>query len=464
MRSVSKHVVRTASLPVAIAVLLGLGLSLALAQGAWAAQSQENEFRLYKAQGFSGLGLTAQATKDIAGPDIFIDYIGPQSYTGFPIEPAISVTDFDSSKSLVEGIDYSVSFRNNVNAGKATATITGMGSYSGSTTTTFTIDGAYLWEAAADPVPSATYTGKAITPKPVLRLGGYVLEEGRDYVLSYSGNVDAGSATINATAVGSNFLSSKSVSFTIDPAPISKATLRVSNQYYAGRELTPDLSTAVYNGKKLEEFSDYGVAFRNNEDVGTASAIVTGRGNFTGTKTLKFKIVKQPIAKATVTKVPDATYTGRNITYTVLVKVAGHYLTEGPDYKITYKNNKNAGKATIVIKGKGGYKGTKKSTFTIKKAENRLHVLDSYDLVSALKVKKAAQTLPGIAVSGAKGKVTFVKKSGSSKLGLNKKTGAIKVAKGTKAGTYSMRVLVKASGGKNYKPASEVVTAEVRVI
>ena len=37
--------------------------------------------------------------------------------------------------------------------------------------------------------------------------------------------------------------------------------MRVANQYYAGRELTPDLSTAVYNGKKLEEFNDYGVAF-----------------------------------------------------------------------------------------------------------------------------------------------------------------------------------------------------------
>ena len=42
-------------------------------------------------------------------------------------------------------------------------------------------------------------------------------------------------------------------------------------------------------------------------------------------------------------------------------------LEEGKDYKLVYKNNVNAGKATVSVVGMGGYTGKKDIKFTIKK-------------------------------------------------------------------------------------------------
>lgn len=40
-------------------------------------------------------------------------------------------------------------------------------------------------------------------------------------------------------------------------------------------------------------------------------------------------------------------------------------LKKGTDYTLSYSANKNVGKATVIIKGKGNYTGTKKVTFKI---------------------------------------------------------------------------------------------------
>ena len=43
----------------------------------------------------------------------------------------------------------------------------------------------------------------------------------------------------------------------------------------------------------------------------------------------------------------------------------GKTLRKGRDYDVSYKNNKNIGDATVIVKGKGDYVGTKKTTFLI---------------------------------------------------------------------------------------------------
>ncbi|MBR4513807.1 MAG: Ig domain-containing protein [Lachnospiraceae bacterium] len=63
--------------------------------------------------------------------------IEPQIYTGKAIEPAIVIKDGDYT--LKPGTDYEVSYENNVKAGTATVTITGMGLYTGSVTLSFNI-------------------------------------------------------------------------------------------------------------------------------------------------------------------------------------------------------------------------------------------------------------------------------------------------------------------------------------
>ena len=65
-------------------------------------------------------------------------------------------------------------------------------------------------------------------------------------------------------------------------------------------------------------------------------------------------------------------YTGKPIKPTVTVTYNGQQLLEGTDYKLAYKNNIHAGKATVSISGIGDYSGTDTKTFTIKKAPNTI--------------------------------------------------------------------------------------------
>lgn len=71
------------------------------------------------------------------------------------------------------------------------------------------------------------------------------------------------------------------------------------------------------------------------------------------------------IAKAVTTKIAKKSYTGKAIKPAVTVVLDGVKLKKNKDYKITYKNNKKVGTATITIKGTGSYTGTKKITFSI---------------------------------------------------------------------------------------------------
>lgn len=79
----------------------------------------------------------------------------------------------------------------------------------------------------------------------------------------------------------------------------------------------------------------------------------------------KPEVTTVSLSKAKVASIANKVYTGKSLTPTVKVTVDGKTLTKGTDYTVTYKNNKNPGKATITIKGKGNYTGTKIVTFKI---------------------------------------------------------------------------------------------------
>lgn len=62
-----------------------------------------------------------------------VSSIKNQVYTGSPITPYVTVTDNNTNQPLVMGSDYTVSYSNNINVGTATATLNGLGAYTGST-------------------------------------------------------------------------------------------------------------------------------------------------------------------------------------------------------------------------------------------------------------------------------------------------------------------------------------------
>ena len=71
---------------------------------------------------------------------ITVAAIPGQTYGGAAIKPAPVVRDQTTGETLAEGVDYAVTYTDNVNVGTATATVTGKGDYAGKVNVQFTIN------------------------------------------------------------------------------------------------------------------------------------------------------------------------------------------------------------------------------------------------------------------------------------------------------------------------------------
>lgn len=223
----------------------------------------------------------------IALSKVTIGSIASQLYTGNAICPEPSITY--NGKALVKGTDFSLSYKNNVNVGTATVTVTGKGTYTGSTTIEFAIVAPTLNNATIAAIPSATYTGSAITPTPQVTLGGNTLVKDTDYTLTYSNNTNAGTATVTVTGKGS-YSGTTSATFTISRKSLSNTNIAsVADQAYTGSAITPSPAVTV-NGKTLVKNTDYTLSYSNNTASGTATVTATGKGNYTGTAKATFSI------------------------------------------------------------------------------------------------------------------------------------------------------------------------------
>lgn len=162
----------------------------------------------------------------------------------------------------------------------------------------------------------------------------------------------------------------------------------------------------------------------------------------------------------------DAKLSKESFTYTgkaVKPEVSVDGLTES-DYNVTYKNNKNAGKATVVITGKGDFTGSITKTFTIKKAANPVTVKAASKKVKYTALKKAKAVVSPLTVKKNQGKLTYTKLSGIKKITVNAKTGKFTVNKGLKKATYKVKVRVTAKGNSNYKSAKITKTVVIKVV
>ncbi len=148
---------------------------------------------------------------------------------------------------------------------------------------------------------------------------------------------------------------------------VSRATVSLVGQNaiaFSGNEIKPEVKVK-YNNIELLKDVEYTVSYENNISMGTGKVIITGIGNYAGTRTVTFKIVARDINSAQVTKINDVSYTGEKVTPAVTMTDLGKTLVKDTDYTVAYTNNANAGTATVTIKGKGNYNGTKTITFNI---------------------------------------------------------------------------------------------------
>ena len=142
------------------------------------------------------------------------------------------------------------------------------------------------------------------------------------------------------------------------------AALSASQFTFTGGEIKP--AVKVKNGTTvLKEGTDYTVAYKNNAKVGTGSVVITGKGDYTGTITKTFKILPKSLKYCTVAFKPaTSTYNGLAQKPSVQVKIGDKAVYSG-NYTVTYKNNVNAGTATVTLTGKGNLQGTLTKTFKI---------------------------------------------------------------------------------------------------
>ncbi len=117
------------------------------------------------------------------------------TYDGKAKTPGVTVKN--GTKTLTLGTDYKVSYANNINPGKATITITGVGNYTGTIKKTFAITAKSISGMTAKlSTTTYTYNGKAKKPSVTLKHGTKVLVLNKDYTVSYVANINPGKATV----------------------------------------------------------------------------------------------------------------------------------------------------------------------------------------------------------------------------------------------------------------------------
>lgn len=104
----------------------------------------------------------------------------------------------------------------------------------------------------------------------------------------------------------------------------------ISSQTYSGKAKTPDVK--IKDGDyTLKKGTDYTLSYKNNKNIGEATVTITGKGKYSGTKTVNFKIV--PGKTALTVKKSDEKYTFRWGKVSVADKYQIYYSDDGNTYK-----------------------------------------------------------------------------------------------------------------------------------
>ena len=314
----------------------------------------------------------ARDFKNTTDNTVVISDVADQTYTGSLIAPNVTVTCNDVE--LVKDTDYTVSYSNNKNVGTATISITGIGDYTGTITKNFKIVARGISDTTIGSIPNQTYTGNSISALPVITYNGATLTKGTDYTLTYSNNVNVGTATVTIKGQG-NFKGTTSKTFSISARAMSDTSVaNVSSQTYTGNSISP-LPTITYNNKTLKKDTDYTLSYSNNTNAGTATITITGKGNFTGTTSKTFSISARAMSDTSVVNVGSQTYTGNSILPLPTITYNNKTLKKDTDYTLSYSDNINAGTATITITGKGNFTGMTSTTFIItQKSAEKLNI------------------------------------------------------------------------------------------
>ena len=369
----------------------------------WDGSAKEKNYT----HGTDSIGLLTVTPKSIIPSDtngIEVTKPADSKYDGKVHENKPTVKDNKTDKTLVEGTDYTLSYKGDTtNVGTVTVTITGIGNYTGSHDVTYQITKRTVKLTSGS--DSKTYDGTPLVKHDVtVSEDGFADGEGATY--SYTGTqTDAGSSentftyALNEGTLASNYeITTANGTLTVEAV---KTEVKV--------EITGHTDTVTYDGQ-VHSVSGYDVTNISNKlysdtaisFTGTAvvSRIVAGTSymgltaaqfsntsaNFTNVtfvvhdgwlKVDPKSIIPDgpdtPDEKKTgieVTKPADSKYDGNVHENKPEVKdtKTGATLVEGTDYTLSYKGDTtNAGTVTVTITGAGNYTGSHNVEYQITK-------------------------------------------------------------------------------------------------
>ena len=211
------------------------------------------------------------------------------SYSGTMTDPTFNVYWYHNGTSTLlrkgTGYDYTTTYSYNYIKGTGSVRIDFTGNFSGSITETFTIQRGNELSNYTVYIPNIadqTYTGTYVKPYISVYYGGAtavtartLLTEGVHYTLSYTSNINAGTATVTVTGRGI-YSGTVTKNFNIK-YNLSNATVTTTPATYAydGRIKQPAVTVKI--GYVTVPSSDYIVTYSNNLKVGTATATVTAK-------------------------------------------------------------------------------------------------------------------------------------------------------------------------------------------
>ncbi|SCJ96523.1 Uncharacterised protein [uncultured Eubacterium sp.] len=269
-------------------------------------------------------------------------------------------------------------YRDNKDAGTSTpkAVITANSNYakySGSVDTSFTINRRNLenerYYVTVDIPNQRTTTGfDGVT----VYYNKKLLQKYTDYTITDSNPNSSSSSRAAKITFNGNYSGTITQSYTYSPNAID---LSIANTYvymypgyayYNGAKVEMSNFTVTCNNRTLTKGYDYDVKYENNDRVGTATAIIYGKGAYVGTVRQTFQIYAGKMSDCTINFIGSSSYpyTGTAIRPPVTVK-CGSVTLPTSDYTVTYLNNTATGTATVRVSGNGNFTGYKEATFTI---------------------------------------------------------------------------------------------------
>ncbi|MDE7476356.1 MAG: InlB B-repeat-containing protein, partial [Lachnospiraceae bacterium] len=290
---------------------------------------------------------------------------------------------YNHTNVLRPGIDYTISYANNINAADAssnhapTVIVTGAGNYTGKCMSQFTIQPVDIGagESAGDIViekMAVSYKkGKTQKPIPVVIWKGQKLAVNKDFTVSYQGlPSNVGVYPITITGKG-NFTGTAQTSLTITDntnqiaMSTVKITKKIPTQEYSPSQIVIDenMITLKYGSTQLIAGRDYEFDQHEYQGAGTHYVKIRGIGDYyIGEITSSFEVSG---TKASQFIVDSVVCTGKAVKPVIKDKT-GRQLTEGTDYVInSLTGSEAAGTAKINITGINAYYGTVTKSFKV---------------------------------------------------------------------------------------------------